>query len=253
MVKTEGQLYPIPERWLSTPEGQFAHSIKLPAPHDRPRNLYRSGMEAKEYFEALCSEEAGEFVFTSALGVDIVFELRPRREARSEEFFHLFAMEDPYGYVNGETRERIGGTWTAGNAYSAIERRSPNIDAYERVFRRSVQDRQISKESISAPSARYGFVWRGIARPGDREHGIAGGELIAIELQTKKVMGFRRGFAISGVGRRGASWEFSAVCPRQQFRGGRSKDFDFGLWFLSKVLQQSNSEAYQREIAGGAR
>ena len=38
----------------------------------------------------------------------------------------------------------------------------------------------------SEQRARYGFTWRGIKRPHDRELGIAGGELIVIDLQTTK-------------------------------------------------------------------
>ena len=33
------------------------------------------------------------------------------------------------------------------------------------------------------------YVWRGITRPHDREMGIAGGELIVLDLQTNEVLG----------------------------------------------------------------
>lgn len=250
MVRTEGQPYPVPERWLATAEGRFAHSIRLPPPHDRPKDVYRPGMSGKEYFEALCREEAGEFVFQSVKDVDVVFEARPRREARSEEFFHLYAFEDPYGYTYGETAGQIGALWTAGNAYRAIERARDGAQGYVQIYRTSNRERLIRTEAIQTLTSRYGFVWRGITRPKDREHGIAGGELIVFDLQTKAVLGFRRGFSVTGVGHRGVSWEFSPVCPKQNFRGGRSKDFDFGLWFLSQVLQPRNYAAYRREISG---
>jgi len=47
--------------------------------------------------------------------------------------------------------------------------------------------------------ARYGFTWRGVKRPHDREMGIAGGELIVLDLQTKEVMGVRRGYNAFGI------------------------------------------------------
>ena len=30
LVKTDGQFYPVPAAWLSTPEGRIAHNLKLP-------------------------------------------------------------------------------------------------------------------------------------------------------------------------------------------------------------------------------
>jgi hypothetical protein len=244
-IRTEGQQYPIPERWLDTPEGRFAHSIRLPAPHDLPKPVYREGMSGKEYFEALCREEAGTFVFKTVDNVAVVFEARPRNQARSEEFFHLYAMEDPYGYVHGETKKAIGATWTAGNRYQALERKV--YDTYEHVFRTSISEREA--RTVSSPqTAQFGFVWRGISRPKDREHGIAGGELIVYDLKSGEVLGFRRGFAGTGVGYKGVSWEFAPVCPRFRLRGGRSKDFDFGLWFVSDVLRPHRYAAYREEI-----
>ena len=52
-----------------TPESAFAHSIKLPPPHDKPKEVYKPGMSSEEYFNALCREEAGEWVFRRASGV----------------------------------------------------------------------------------------------------------------------------------------------------------------------------------------
>ena len=53
----------------------------------------------------------------------------------------------------------------------------------------------MKKDVASAPESRFGFLWRGINRPNDRELGIAGGELIVLELATFKVLGVKRGFA----------------------------------------------------------
>lgn len=66
-----------PEDPLSTPEGRFAHSIKLPAPHDVPKDVWRYGMSGEEYFQALCEAEAGEWVFRTVEGVEGVRQVRP--------------------------------------------------------------------------------------------------------------------------------------------------------------------------------
>jgi hypothetical protein len=249
-LKVDAQPYSVPDDWVSTAEGKFAHSIRLPPPYDKPRQVYKKGMSAADYFRALCEEEAGDFVIRRVKAVEVVFDLRPRNELPPARLLHLFSIEDPYGYVRGETRSQIPTTWTGGNAYRALERKTSDGLGYERVFRTSISDRKASVEKIDGPTAEYGFTWRGITRPHDRENGIAGGELIAVDMHTNEVLGFRRGFAATDASERGVSWEFAAVCPKQDFRRGRSKDFDFGLWFLSEVLQPPKYAQYRREISG---
>jgi hypothetical protein len=248
-AKLDSQQFPIPEDWLATPEGRSAHSIKLPPPHDKPKHLYKPGMGAKEYFDVLCREEAGEFVFRTVQNVDVIFEMRPRPEVRFKQFFHLFSFEDPYGYVRAETAKQIGATWTSAYVYRALERQS-ETGSFEQIFRRSNRERVVITLTVDKPTAEYAFVWRGITRPEDRENGIAGGELIVLDRKTEEVLGFRRGFVITGVGSRGVSWEFAHVCPIYGFRGGRNKDFDFGLWFVSRVLQPKGYEKYRDHISG---
>lgn len=87
--------------------------------------------------------------------------------------------------------------------------------------------------------SRYGYTWRGIHRDHDREFGIAGGELIVLDLQTGEILGVRRGFARTGTYGRTTNWEFTPVCPRYEIRS-RSKDFDFSYWFIRKVLRPVN-------------
>ncbi|GHT95622.1 hypothetical protein AGMMS49545_18900 [Betaproteobacteria bacterium] len=84
--------------------------------------------------------------------------------------------------------------------------------------------------------SRYGYTWRGIRRDRDREFGIAGGELIVLDLHTDEILGVRRGFAWTGTLGRKTNWEFTPVCPRYEIRD-RSKDFDFSYWFIRKVLR----------------
>ena len=64
-------------------------------------------------------------------------------------------------------------------------------------------------------TARYSYTWRGIKRPQDREHGIAGGELVIYDLETKEVLAVRRQFLIASHNPRGegkAMWEVASSC-----------------------------------------
>ena len=106
------------------------------------------------------------------------------------------------------------------------------------------------KEYASALNSSYGFTWRGVSRPHDRELGIAGGELIVLNLETREVLGVRRGYARSGeVGNSTGIWWLTAqVCPSYGYRGGRNKDFDFSFWFVGKVLRPKNYEQSFKEL-----
>ena len=63
--------------------------------------------------------------------------------------------------------------------------------------------------------ARYGFTWRGITRLNDREMGIAGGELIVLDLETSEVLGFRRIFKATTISTLGAWWLTAANCSKE--------------------------------------
>lgn len=69
---------------------------------------------------------------------------------------------------------------------------------------------------IPALTARYGYTWRGIRRARDREHGIAGGEPLIYDLQTKEVLAVRRQFLIASHNPRGAgkAMEVAASCSQ---------------------------------------
>jgi hypothetical protein len=78
------------------------------------------------------------------------------------------------------------------------------------------QQPQLIEERVMEPKSRYGFTWRGITRPYDRELGIVGGEVIILDLQTNEVLAVRRGYLASGktldtVG--GIWWLGAAACP----------------------------------------
>jgi hypothetical protein len=78
------------------------------------------------------------------------------------------------------------------------------------------QQPKLIEERVKEPQSRYGFTWRGITRPHDRELGIAGGEVIILDLRTNEVLAVRRGYLRSGktldtVG--GIWWLGAQACP----------------------------------------
>lgn len=65
------------------------------------------------------------------------------------------------------------------------------------LYPRNAQPKMI-EERVKEIKSRYAFTWRGIDRPHDRELGIAGGELIVLDIQTNEILAVRRGFIWSG-------------------------------------------------------
>jgi hypothetical protein len=241
------------EDWYATEAARFAHALKIPNPVPADSG-YRRGMTQQQYFEHLCKTEAGEFIYKTADNVDGIFQMRPRRFSyTTAEWQHLYAVEDPYGYSDGENdnpgREFIGTT-----IYSFLES-LPVVHRKEYGFRPDLYDKSlavppppdakiarrfddhkegkpwIKLEYDTKPRARYGFTWRGIKRPSDRDMGIAGGELIVLDLKTSEVMGVRRGYVIWNGGWTGR------VCPRYGYGGGQDKTTYFSVWFLAKVAR----------------
>lgn len=217
----------------ATPAGQLAHSIKLP-PTVPPRT-YRFGVTSDRYFKELC-QEAGEFIFATVKDVEGVMQLRPRSMASHAMLQHLFAMEDPYGYRDWEA-DHPEGFYVKPNRYRFFERpleserRGGPVTRY---YGYDGRDPQTMKKEIAAtPQSRYGFTWRGISRPNDREMGIAGGEFIIVDIQTLEVLGVKRGFARTGEADalpRRIWWRSRTVCP------GDSNDIYALATFVTKVL-----------------
>lgn len=254
------------EDWYATEEGRFAHSIKIPNPVPAESG-YRPGMTQQEYFEHLCKNEAGEFIFNTVDNVEGIFQLRPRKAYTAAERQHLYAIEDPYGYWIGET-EDVGFEFVTPLLYSYLEippwgRRmygaamrellDPSIVATPPVGATIARHygydnqnvRSMRLEFDTKSRARYGFTWRGIRRPHDRELGIAGGELIVFDLKTYEVMGVRRGYNVWNRGWTGR------MCPRYGYSGGQDKTTYFTSWFIAKVVRPPRwNEFFAREEKG---
>ena len=218
---------------LATEEGRFAHSIKIPNPVPTDSG-YQPGMTPEQYFDHLCKTEAGEFIYKTVENVEGLYMMRPRKEATDDELSHLYALEDPYGQVLGEDRlPQDSYVQPALGRYEFLE--MPLLGSQSK-YRRYFRDEQahpgrkyqtaISGQSVFVPyivaeaevatkSSRYGYTWRGIMRPHDRELGIAGGELILLDLETNGVLAVRRGYMRTGwmKNRTGIWWLTGQVCP----------------------------------------
>ncbi|HEY5627010.1 MAG TPA: hypothetical protein VIR79_03625, partial [Nitrospira sp.] len=184
---------------LATEEGRFAHSIKIPNPVPDDSG-YKLGMTPEQYFDHLCKTEAGEFIYKTVDNVEGLYMMRPRKEATDYELEHLYALEDPYGQVVGESdlpqdyyvQPAMGkydflemsmidspkkvGTSEKYKRYYRDEKAHPNRNYQTAIDGRSVFVPYIVAEAVvPALKSRYGFTWRGIKRPHDRELGITGG------------------------------------------------------------------------------
>jgi hypothetical protein len=237
-------------------ENRFAHSLKIPNPVPADSG-YRPGMTPDEYFNLLCSKEAGEFIYKTVKDVEGVFELRAREKFGTHTEQHLYEPEDPFGYYAdglpgepegfyvgqvfgrytfyerpaGESRIRKDQLRYYDPSYAVM---APPGAAVERYYGYSGQVRSMKKEFDSRPQARHGIAWRGIVRPQDREMGIAGGELIVLDLETKQVLGVRRNYKQS----RGLNWLGARSCRQLAVRNDKAEPIreSTNFEFVSKVL-----------------
>lgn len=170
--------------------------------------------------------------------------MRPRKEASDYELEHLYALEDPYGYITegsaGDARELL----VRRRGYAFLEERFPgsiNSPAYRRYAAMYDGNRKtLTEETATMIKSRYGYAWRGITRPHDRELGIAGGELIILDVQSNEVVAVRRGYIRSGDVRNnltGIWWLGGHACPKGE--KGRTYLYTFDL--MREVLKPASS------------
>ncbi len=258
-----------PEHWPfhQTPPIKWPDAPKEPA--------YKVGMTPFEYWLALCKAEAGEFIYKTVKDVTSIYQVRPRAREPEYALGDRYALEDPYGYVEGESSDRtkipwlfVGPGWTSAmspGSYPVLETPAlPNdpragltkyypasivepvpVDRpYQKYAGYDGRNRRTMQiEYIERVDSRYGWTWRGISRPRDRDLAIAGGELAVVDLYTGEILGLRRGFIVgaAAAGTR-VNWFFGNVCPEYSRMPGigkirkRDKDIDFSLWFIDKVL-----------------
>ncbi|MEO8164974.1 MAG: hypothetical protein ABI619_06210 [Betaproteobacteria bacterium] len=244
---------------LATPEGRFAHSIQLPPPYDQPKEVYKPGMTSAEYFRALCEAEAGEFVFKTITDVEGVYEMRPAQAPGDYELMHLYANEGPTGRQIGDFGDAIGEALVQPytGRYQFIEQKNTShadSGRYLRSFRdasanpgKTLSTRDaagnwkqvpnvLATKAVDTLNSKYGYTWRGVSRTNDRELGIAGGEVILINLETKEVLGLRRIFRRTGLmgGRTNVWWLTAQNCSSELAMPASA--------FLYKVLQPAERD-----------
>ncbi len=176
-----------------TPESAFAHSIKLPPPHDKPKDVYKPGMSSEAYFKALCEAEAGEWVFRRVEGVKGIRQERPNRIASPGESSLVFWASEPVVATIFHPREvfeeRLRHTW------QFVERRISQSDPKKKAGEYEYFDRSLREGEVRATaSSNYAFIGRGIRRPFDREHAISGDEFIVYQIEPYEVLGIQRSF-----------------------------------------------------------
>jgi hypothetical protein len=218
-VLVEGQPEPVPETWVATPEGKFAHAIK--PPHPLPKDSgYRSEMTSDQYFDHLCKNEAGEFIYKAADNVQGFYFMRPPTTPTDDELRHRYALEAPdiervYQLYPADPSGRSTMFVVPGvRLYKFVDEREPDTGVFIRAFgfwNGTVKAKPIEKSSTLRST--YGLTWRGIKRRLDRENAVAGSEWIVIDLRNNEVLALFRNYA----------------------RTGGTANADEGIWWLNAV------------------
>ena len=241
---------------LATEEGRFAHSLKIPNPVPEDSG-YKPSMTPEQYFDHLCKTEAGEFIYKTVENVEGLYMMRPSEHVTDYELEHLYALEDPYDATDDPHPQdylvqppfgqyqfmeslRTKDESDTSQRYIRYSRGSAKESKRDYVYMDGTRSHRVpyivKKEGVSSLNSRYGYTWRGIPRPHDRELGIVGGELIVLDTQTKEVLGVRRGFIRSGNVRNltGVWWLAGQVCPVKKALSSSQ--------FIQKVIRPTTEE-----------
>ncbi len=244
-------------------------------PEPPVESVYREGMTPVEYWRALCKAEAGEFIYRTVEDVDGLYQIRPRKHETLQQMADRYVVEDPYGTNVGEENSEIFFSYIIPR-----EKWQPDLPGYTYIESAPLTGESINRSSFLDPSlsssappgskferyfgydrkfssnlkkqwtpelrTRWGFTWRGIHRPHDRELGIAGGELVVVDLLTNEILAVRRGFVLGkSTSTGGVEWQSAISCPEYRLQEGpgkrmsRNRSYAFGLWFLTKVARPS--------------
>ncbi|MDF3031680.1 MAG: exported protein of unknown function [Moraxellaceae bacterium] len=236
LVKTEGQHFPIPESWISTPEGRIAHSLRLPDSFPKPVPFdfeeaegpwYKPSSKrdvAIKYFLHLCKTEAGEWTSRTVDRVEGVYFARPENVPGDDFLGSVYAPEAPWIQRNfqlmGDGEDNRGRFFVDPpfRLYKFVEEPKRLVkwqrdieEDYIRMYGYTSahfvksghvvaalnQLTPMQVIGIAEPTANYAMSWRGIRRPRDREFNIAGGELIIYDRITREVISASRTFQIA--------------------------------------------------------
>lgn len=218
------------------------------------------------YFDHLCKTEAGQWISKTVPNVEGLYFARPQSAVLSGFFADRYGPEMPwlqrifnlagdsiegqsiwlvqppiFNYLFVEQPRRsvawqthIQEPWIRLFGYTT----KPRTDLRGVPTEYLMQKTPMQVTGISALNARFGYTWRGLKRPSDREHGIAGGEVLIYDLTTREVLAVRRQFLISlGNTRTGekAAWEIAARCPQLPAYPGRGEFTQFAFDVLHTI------------------
>ena len=255
-VQVDGQPEPVPVEWVSTPEGKFAHSIKIPNPVPKDSG-YRWTMSAKAYFEHLCKQEAGEFIFKTVKNVEGFYfarsparptddDLKDRRKLEAPEIERTFQLRR--AIPTERAKIFINPPWAN---FLFVEEPSSIVGANNPYVRlldyrqkdRPINDLPMNVESVAELKSRYGMTWRGIKRVKDREHAIAGSEWIVFDLTSREVLAVFRDYALTGNTSNtpeGIWWLNAVSCPNSPSKDNLSRRF---YDFAAKALDPRTGDS----------
>jgi len=243
-VQMPAHANPIPKQWIATPEGRFAHELKIPNPVPSDPG-YREGMSPTDYYLHLCATEAGEFKFKTAASVGAIYFARPPDQPTDDDLKDRWKLEHPII----ESKFQLVRASPAERAKSFVNPPFMNFQVYEEPnqeagatlpylrmtgYQQDMRDKAgnltlsgstMKVQPIAVPMSLYAVTWRGIRRPFDRENGIAGGEVVVYDIKTNEVLYVYRNYAFSGRTRGtpdGVWWLTSGGCQSLFRRGDRS-------------------------------
>jgi hypothetical protein len=274
-VKVEGQAEPVPEQWLASEEGRIAHSLKLPdsVPKTVPFDFNKAAWQAwkpgtpkvaVQYFKHLCATEAGQWIFKRVQDVEGFYFARPLGALSTDWMMDPRGPEMPWferlSLIRADKLHDQGAMFVhpPQSNYRFVDQPKRDVqwqaqvkEPYVRIFGFTqavfVKEGQVvavlnqktpmQVTGVAQPSARYGYTWRGLIRAKDRENGIAGGEALIYDLQTREVIAVRRQFLIGFRNPRGAGailWEIAARCPLSD-RSGSDEFEEFAFETLQTI------------------
>lgn len=249
-VRVAGQPEPVPTEWVTTPEGQFAHSIKIPNPVPRDSG-YRKGMTSREYFEHLCKAEAGQFIFKAIDDVPGFFFMRPPSVPTDDDLMDRYKLEAPEierlfqlmrDTPTARARIFVNPPWAL---YRFVEEPSRNLNKdgaskYVRSYGYRQDHSPMAHALVNDLDSKFAIVWRGIRRPADRDLSIAGGEWIVFDLHSKEVLAVMRMFGLSPKAKgtpQGVWWLNASQCPGAKVGRSAATNSSQLYEFASKVLR----------------
>ena len=242
-VSVEGQPEPVPAEWVATPEGRFAHSIRIPNPVPKDSG-YRWWMSAQDYFKHLCDTEAGEFIYEKVGNVEGFLFMRPPGRPTDSDLMDKYKLEAPgfegvYQVLGSSVEARSTFFVSSSRPFKFIEEPAPMASGGKASFLHasggSTGLKLDNVRAIDQPASEFAVTWRGIRRRGDRDSRIAGFELIVLRRNGDMVVAVLRDYLHSAVSGGRVNWLSASYCQKSVETYGRPQ-LNQTPEFLMKVL-----------------